>query len=700
MRSQLVVDKRLCRAPDVRGIGGPRDSARGRTARTAAWGLAIGIALGLAVLDAQRLRQPSVVVEGESLLAAVRASAGAVRRQDMRPFGAEWSGGAQLFWAAPPPVDAPIRNWPSLTLTIEVPVAGRYDLIVHHTTAPDYGNVRVFLSGRPAGDLTGHAPAVGRRSPTLGSYQLEAGRQQIVLTVVGKAAASSGYYVGLDRIELRRVVTTTPETSPAQTPGPARPPGPLPPPPRIPGAGTGMKAAPPAKPSTILNACELDPKSCCPEGSATEGCRKVAAAFLDVRIRSYVPPRFTILGKHYPYNTNYSMANVVADVTRTQPYPVSPGCRFNVTAANHAISESKTILEQAGELAEAWLHQWSSGIESAKAFIGNGVADGVCGLVDDSAACRGTVADAVKMAINVGLASMGIPPELPDIQELREHGIQYLAAQAASYVLGDAELLLESVPLDAALRQQLYEKAYQKAVEGLAAELNKVVPPVHVDAENPATWGHLEPAYAPHHAHVYIEVRVRPALYAKYLAFISGKPGHQWQKLYLHDLNHVYASSAPIEIPAYIPPSGIILPVALRPYDVAHTAVDTAPAQIPGVKISWTWLQKKFGIKNLVTQQYNYKPLISSGYLGSDYDLFYDATGRYKFRLLSPYGGTVIDWEPGLDKATTGTVWDAEVGAGVRTKGYWEKNNAMKNYYGRIDPAPRCDGKPTLAAYQ
>lgn len=442
--------------------------------------------------------------------------------------------------------------------------------------------------------------------------------------------------------------------------------------------------------------CLANPLSCCPAGQKSgAGCKLVAEGMLDIRIRSYVPPRFTIMGKNRPWGPDFHLANIVADKTVGGPFPVHPGCRFNVNQAKHAIEDSKNVLEQALDLAEAWLSQWSGGVEAAKSFVADGVAGGVCGVVDDSDSCRSTVGSAIKSGINAGLASLGIPPELPDIHELRENGIKYLASQAASYAVGELGAMGE-LPVDDAARQALYDAAYDKASGLLAAELNKVVPSPSFNEENPATWGHLEPAYAPHNAHLYVEVRVKPGLYPAYLKFIAAKPEHEWPALYLHDLNEVYASMGAVEIPRYIPNDGVILPFTLAPYETAGTAADTAPAQIPGVKISLKWLSGKFGVsyEGLVKQQLNFLPYISTNYLYSDWDLGYETFKKAKFRLLSAAAGKVIDWEP---------AWETYVGIAhdpysANAKSTVEAaGKKVYNYYGRIDPAPRCDGKPNVA---
>jgi hypothetical protein len=145
------------------------------------------------------------VFELESVAGTAKASAGPITVQDMSPFGAGWGAGAQLLWRPPAPVNEPIRDWPHLTVYVPVAQAGTYRLVLAHTAAPDYGDVRVFVKGQPRADVVGYAPGVVRRTVELGTMALAAGKTQVVFTVFGKQAASTAHLVGLDRLELYRV---------------------------------------------------------------------------------------------------------------------------------------------------------------------------------------------------------------------------------------------------------------------------------------------------------------------------------------------------------------------------------------------------------------------------------------------------------------------------------------------------------------
>ncbi len=184
-----------------------RSGVKVRALSSIALALLLGTWAGSAT--AQRLQQPkrvarstAAVVEVESLAPQARVTAGVVNVQDMRPFGTGWSGHAQLFWQPPPPQDQPIRNWPALTLLLDQPGTGRFDLVLYYTVAPDYGTMRVFLDGKPTVDVNGWGTAVAVRKVRLGEVELTGTPHQLIFTVFSKDAASTSYFVGLDRIEL------------------------------------------------------------------------------------------------------------------------------------------------------------------------------------------------------------------------------------------------------------------------------------------------------------------------------------------------------------------------------------------------------------------------------------------------------------------------------------------------------------------
>ena len=170
--------------------------------------LLIGSAVVLCLSLAFGEGQASTSIEIEDLMNSAKVSDGPTSRQDMRGFGRGWSGNAQLFWRAPAPVDKPIRNWPHLAVWFAPPSAKTFEVILHYTSAPDFGTFRVFLDGQPRADVDAYSPTVTTADRSLGQHTLDPGKHELLVTVFTKAGASKGFAVGLDRVELRPVGAT------------------------------------------------------------------------------------------------------------------------------------------------------------------------------------------------------------------------------------------------------------------------------------------------------------------------------------------------------------------------------------------------------------------------------------------------------------------------------------------------------------
>jgi hypothetical protein len=170
--------------------------------------LLIGFAVVLCLSPAFGQRQTSTSIEIEDLMNSAKVSAGPTSRQNMQGFGPGWSGNAQLFWRAPAPVDKPIRNWPHLAVWFTPPSANTFEVILHYTSAPDFGTFRVFLDGQPRADVDAYSTSVTTGDRSLGQHKLDPGKHELLVTVFTKAGASKGFAVGLDRVELRPVVAT------------------------------------------------------------------------------------------------------------------------------------------------------------------------------------------------------------------------------------------------------------------------------------------------------------------------------------------------------------------------------------------------------------------------------------------------------------------------------------------------------------
>lgn len=83
---------------------------------------------------------------------------------------------------------------------------------------------------------------------------------------------------------------------------------------------------------------------------------------------------------------------------------------------------------------------------------------------------RGYLKAAAAYAIDYGLMSLGLPPTLPNIDQLAESGIDYVVKVAV-----DEALQAAGVPADSAIAQEINEKVRKELAERLTAELERAI---------------------------------------------------------------------------------------------------------------------------------------------------------------------------------------------------------------------------------
>ena len=83
-------------------------------------------------------------IEGEKLK-ILGKTGGNMQEQDMTGFAGQWSNDAHLWWTGAKPGD-------KLDLALPVKKAGKYQLGVQLTKAPDYGIIQLYLDGQKLGD--------------------------------------------------------------------------------------------------------------------------------------------------------------------------------------------------------------------------------------------------------------------------------------------------------------------------------------------------------------------------------------------------------------------------------------------------------------------------------------------------------------------------------------------------------------------
>ena len=136
-----------------------------------------------------RVAVPNGAIEAESL--TVSGKGLTAKTEDMKRYGADWSGNRQLVVEG---AEAGSK------FSVSVPVAEeRYDLSVFYSMGPGYGNADFSHGGAVVGSIKGYAPdVVPGGKVVLKDLRATGGVIPLECTVTGKDAKASGHAVGLD----------------------------------------------------------------------------------------------------------------------------------------------------------------------------------------------------------------------------------------------------------------------------------------------------------------------------------------------------------------------------------------------------------------------------------------------------------------------------------------------------------------------
>lgn len=149
--------------------------------------------------QAEAVERVPGALEGEALAASIKASAGAVKPQNMKNFrDGRWSGGEQFLWTGGKAGD-------HIEITLNVPEAAEHTLETVLTRAPDFAIVQLTFDGKELGNpvdlYTTKVTTTEVLKHSLG--QITAGPHQLVIRITGtNPAAKQNRYVGLDYVRL------------------------------------------------------------------------------------------------------------------------------------------------------------------------------------------------------------------------------------------------------------------------------------------------------------------------------------------------------------------------------------------------------------------------------------------------------------------------------------------------------------------
>jgi len=146
---------------------------------------------------ADRMPFAETRIEVEQVLEALRVPEGAPR-PELQP-GRFWAGGGQMFFRPEQVEQAQVE------VPVSVTEAGSYLVVARWTTSYDYGIYQVAVDGQNLGDPHDlYTPGTDITEERLRVVELAAGDHTLSFRCVGRNANSTGHYLGLDSLMLRR----------------------------------------------------------------------------------------------------------------------------------------------------------------------------------------------------------------------------------------------------------------------------------------------------------------------------------------------------------------------------------------------------------------------------------------------------------------------------------------------------------------
>jgi hypothetical protein len=326
-----------------------------------------------------------------------------------------------------------------------------------------------------------------------------------------------------------------------------------------------------------------------------------------------------------------------------------PGCAYDVDQLKYAL-----IHYSDWDKIKNWNGLWDflddtlSGAGNAYQALQFMLASLIAFYINQSgiASCGAECQANIMVGIKIGLAYLGIPPDLPSAHDLYEKGASYLAMQIASYMIGVG---LESYPELASI--PLGTTALEEAAESLAM---KALPPNPFNQSGvwycdpslgcgsyylgalPESWGKPSPFGVDSPAIVYLRVSPQPQglRFGDILSIrIRSKTGI-WED-----------REIPVDLRFLKKP--MVIPVALKPkLDFNEPTAQEGNGFVNVGLVQAAWYQKKFGGAKGVSSQLE----ISSSYRWTSKNLLYSPQ-YIQVNWANHDGLTTKDQDFGLMKA-------------------------------------------------
>ncbi len=236
--------------------------------------------------------------------------------------------------------------------------------------------------------------------------------------------------------------------------------------------------------------------------------RKALWAAYEIRLLSYIPPKFSD-DNDAPL---YFVANRMVDVTYDGGKKVvnlSPGETYYTVQMKNLLNSNKSWQQELWDVVSATLNMASSAYMQAKNAAVNTLASGLNKLPGVN--CQGACKETLMTGLNMALAYCGIPPSLPNINELYNKGLDYMAASLADIAIEQATgVALEDFGANAQMTMMLSEQAKGPAKDAMKSFLRSMTEPVPFVADIPETWGYPAPFFRRRPAMLYLEIRRKP----------------------------------------------------------------------------------------------------------------------------------------------------------------------------------------------
>ena len=172
---------------------------------------------------------------------------------------------------------------------------------------------------------------------------------------------------------------------------------------------------------------------------------------------TYLPANFPVLYTYYePPAGHYVYIKSVVDfagnvlvATNTKkfipppPPPKPPKGFWDYLSLNNIIQSIKDFVEAVIKIVD-FASNFYNGL---KAGLTNLIAEGLSSI---GIPCEATCKSVISSGLSIGQAALGIPPSIPNFDQLMDEGVDYLAKEAASQVSSATGL-----PLDELLNMQL-----------------------------------------------------------------------------------------------------------------------------------------------------------------------------------------------------------------------------------------------------